>query len=362
MKVIFIVQGEGRGHMTQAIALKSMLHEMGHEVVAVCIGKSNRRKIPDFFQKKINTTIYTFESPNFVTDLDHKKILIGKTISHNLLKSKAYTESLQQLDKIVKNSKPDLIINFYDLLAGIYNYLFKPKCLFWVIGHQYLINHPDFTFAPSKNLEKTLFILNTKMTALGADLQIALSFKEDNINLKSKKVEIIPPLLRPELFRLEPTQGDFILTYMVNAGYGTEVTEFAKNNPAIKIEAFWDNPNAEKTTSPLSNLTFHQINDQLFLEKMAECKGLMSTSGFESICEAMYLGKPVMLVPVAGQYEQACNALDAVASGAGISHHEFDFGIFDKFLTHQQPQQSHMKQWVNQMKTKWEHIFSTYTK
>ena len=33
MKVIFVVQGEGRGHLTQALALKQQLLREGHEVV-----------------------------------------------------------------------------------------------------------------------------------------------------------------------------------------------------------------------------------------------------------------------------------------------------------------------------------------
>ena len=35
MKFLFIVQGEGRGHLTQAITLEDMLQRNGHEVVEV---------------------------------------------------------------------------------------------------------------------------------------------------------------------------------------------------------------------------------------------------------------------------------------------------------------------------------------
>ena len=35
MKFLFIVQGEGRGHFTQAITLEDMLLRNGHEVVEV---------------------------------------------------------------------------------------------------------------------------------------------------------------------------------------------------------------------------------------------------------------------------------------------------------------------------------------
>lgn len=52
MRYLFIVQGDGRGHMTQAIALSDILRRNGHEVVEVLVGKSKVRVIPDFFIRK----------------------------------------------------------------------------------------------------------------------------------------------------------------------------------------------------------------------------------------------------------------------------------------------------------------------
>ena len=39
MKFLFIVQGEGRGHLTQAITLEEILLRNDHEVVEVLVGK-----------------------------------------------------------------------------------------------------------------------------------------------------------------------------------------------------------------------------------------------------------------------------------------------------------------------------------
>ena len=347
MKFLFIVQGEGRGHMTQAISLASILEAQGHQIVAVCIGKSNRRKIPKFVYDSVSALIITFESPNFISDKAHKKILLRKTITYNLLKTNKFLKSLKLINQIVASQQPDVIINFYDLLAGVYNYCFRPKTEFWVIGHQYLTLHPEFKFAPSKNYEKELFLINNKLTALKADRILALSFRK--LESDDPKFTIIPPLLRKSLFELSPSQEDFILCYMVNSGYADELIQFGKTNPYLKIEAFWDNPKAQKIEHPLPNITFHQIDDHLFLSKMAACRGLLSTAGFESICEAMYLGKPVMMVPVAGQYEQACNAIDGEASGAGIAHHQFDFVVFDKYITAHDQSKNQISEWIKSL-------------
>ena len=48
MKILFIIQGEGRGHLTQALSLRQKLMAEGHEIVGVLVGKSPARRLPDF--------------------------------------------------------------------------------------------------------------------------------------------------------------------------------------------------------------------------------------------------------------------------------------------------------------------------
>jgi len=51
MKVVFIVQGEGRGHLTQAISPGQILRNARHCVAAVLVGKAEGREIPAFLYR-----------------------------------------------------------------------------------------------------------------------------------------------------------------------------------------------------------------------------------------------------------------------------------------------------------------------
>ncbi|MDF2157180.1 glycosyltransferase family protein [Algoriphagus sp. CAU 1675] len=328
MKFLFIIQGEGRGHMTQAIAFSRLLKEQGHELCSVILGKSKRREVPAFFTREILAPIHLVSSPNFETDSTETAILLGKTIQKNLCALPVFWKSLEKIHQIVNRERPDIILNFYDLLGGFYNFLFRPRAAYWVIGHQYLIEHPSFPFAPSKGLEKTFFQLNTRLTALGADRKLALSFLPQKNPVNS--IQIVPPLLRREVKNQEIKQGDFFLAYIVNPGYGAQILNYAQANPHIKIKVYWDKKGATEVEQPLKNLSFHRVHDQNFLKDMASCKGLVCTAGFESVCEAMYLGKPTLVIPVAGQYEQACNALEIQQKKIGIASTEFDFSLLEK--------------------------------
>ena len=116
---------------------------------------------------------------------------------------------------------------------------------------------------------------------------------------------------------------------MVNSGFADSVESFHAKHPEIPLTFFWDRSDAEEVTQIDETLSFHQIDDVKFLNAMAGCRAYASTAGFESICEAMYLGKPVLMVPA--HIEQDCNAYDAMIAGAGIIGDSFELESLLRF-------------------------------
>ena len=112
MKVIFVIQGEGRGHLTQALALKQMLLHEGHEVVKVLVGKSKNRVIPEFFMNQIGTPIELFDSPNFLPSKDNRKFNLLRSLTYNTLLAPSYLSSIHLIRKNIQESGAVIIINF----------------------------------------------------------------------------------------------------------------------------------------------------------------------------------------------------------------------------------------------------------
>ncbi len=139
----------------------------------------------------------------------------------------------------------------------------------------------------------------------------------------------VPPLIRQEVTAIQPEKGDYIHGYMVNSGFADTVEEFHTIYPEVPLTFFWDRSDAEEVTRIDETLSFYQIDDVKFLNAMANCHAYASTAGFESICEAMYLGKPVLMVPA--HIEQDCNAYDAMIAGAGIISDSFELESLLRF-------------------------------
>jgi uncharacterized protein (TIGR00661 family) len=143
-----------------------------------------------------------------------------------------------------------------------------------------------------------------------------------------------------------PVTEDFILAYVLNDGYADDLAAQQRRHPSVKIMGFWDRKTAGDVTHLQKNVTFHQLDDVAFLDAMRRCRGFISTAGFESVCEAMYLGKPVYMMPANRQIEQQCNALDASLAGAGIWGFDFDLNRFLDYLPRHPASKGAFREWV----------------
>lgn len=343
MKVLFIVQGEGRGHLTQAISMEELLRSNGHEVVEVLVGKSNSRRLPGFFNRSIQAPVKRFVSPNFLPTPANKRVSLSRSVAYNLLKVPAYFRSMRYIHRRIEASGADLVINFYELLTGLTYLLFRPSVPQISIGHQYLFLHRDFVFPHKSGFDLWLLRFFTRLTCLGAREKLALSFREMEDDQRAH-VHVVPPLLRRDVLSCHSSEGDYLHGYMVNSGFSESVRHWHAAHPDVPLHFFWDKPGEEEVCHVDDTLCFHQIDDLKFLRYMADCRAYATTAGFESVCEAKYLGKPLLMVPA--HIEQDCNAYDAACTGAGIISDEFDLDRLLEFSARYQPD-ADFRYWVH---------------
>lgn len=343
MKYLFIVQGEGRGHFTQALSLKNMLERNGHEVVAVMVGRSSNRSMPDFFTQKIKSNLIPFLSPNFLPTPKGKKSFILLSVIYNLILIPQYLESIWMIYRTIITKNPDVVINFYELLCGITYGVFKPKVPMINMAHQYYFLTSNFQYKGRKQFEFNLLNLYSKFTALNANKILALSFRNETFD--NAKITIVPPLLRTDVLRIKAENGNYIHGYLLNSGFVNELVTWSKTHENEKLHFFWDKKGVGEQHILTKNLTMHALDDELFLRYMAGSKAYATTGGFESICEAMYLQKPVLMIPA--HIEQECNVADAIQSGAGITADNFEIDRLINYIPLYQGKSNEFKNWVN---------------
>ena len=347
---LFVVQGEGRGHMTQAMALYDLLIAQGHEVACVAVGSTNLCEVPEFFRRKFSCPVVALHSPRFSKDAQGRSIHMGRTVWSSLKNLPEYIHSVTVLRRLVSFHKPDVILNFYDPLVGLYAMSTRNRPRIVSIAHQYVYLHPQFRFPEGRVLDKLTIKYYTAMTAARSDLRLAISLY-DLPSLRSPALQVVPPILRAEAMLHPVETREHLLVYLVNPGYMKDVMDWHARHPDVPIHAFTDAPIVREQHGGRwevsANLVFHSLNGTLFLDHLASCKALACTAGFETVAEAMYMGKPVLMVPVEGHYEQFCNARDAHRTGAGVYSEAFELNKLLNYLPFHRGDQKAFRQWVD---------------
>ncbi len=320
MRVLFVVQGEGRGHLMQAIAVSRMLKSAGHDVVEVLVGKSCGRVIPQFFYEQIGAPVHCFDSPNFMPTVRNQRPPLLRSVAYNIVRLPRYALSVRFIYQRIRAGRVDMVLNFYELLTGMLYFFCRPSASHVCVGHQLLFLHRDFRFPGANRLSWCSLKLFTWMASFGAERKLALSFREMPDD-ESHDIFVVPPLLRREVVTARPSDGRYIHGYMVNAGFSESVEAWHRQHPEVELHFFRDRGGDGGAERVDATLTFHAIDDRAFLRSLCGCAAYATTAGFESVCEAMYLGKPLLLVPA--HIEQECNAYDAALSGGVVVADDF---------------------------------------
>jgi uncharacterized protein (TIGR00661 family) len=309
--------------MTQAMAAKEMVEKAGHEVTCAALGMGANRAPPAYFTAAMRIPILTIPTLDF-SYKDDRKVNLPKTIAGIARRIPAYRRGLRALRSLVREHQPDVIVNFFEPLTGLYALTCRNRPPVVAVAHQFMCGHPDYVRAPGLRLQQFGMKWFVQMVG-GASSRVALSLYQAP-DLPGKKLTVCPPILRRQLFALQPNpNGSFVLVYLLNHGYADQILAWHKKHPQTVLHCFYDKPDASPEFRHDDTLTFHRLDGEKFLRMMAECKYVACTAGFESLAEAAYLGKPLFLVPVENHIEQQVNAIDAVKTGLGVADKSFNF-------------------------------------
>ncbi len=317
LTVSFLVQGEGRGHMTQALALAAYLRSAGHELGPVLVGSSPWRSIPDYFLEGIQAEVETFQAPTLVPGPDGRALSMSRTLGDVVRRGPKFRKAVDRIH--ARTEQADVAVNFLDLLSGLSRYVHRPVVPSVAIAHNYYFLHTEARQPPDASIRQRLAIEYARTTASGAARTLALSFAPLSPT-EVGSLSIVPPLLRQGLLELDVARGEYLLAYALNPGYGADLAAWSERS-GVEVHCFVDGgrsalQGAHGTTPLPPSFHAHDLDDEAFMRRLAGCRAYVGSAGFESVCEGFALGKPILAVPTDGHVEQELNAWDAEQHGA----------------------------------------------
>jgi uncharacterized protein (TIGR00661 family) len=143
-------------------------------------------------------------------------------------------------------------------------------------------------------------------------------------------VKVVGPLLRTAVRELAPYQGDYLLAYF-NQGKDQLRPAILEALAGAGVPVHVYGSERQGKEGPLR---FLPVSNLPFLEDLAGCRAVISTAGNQLIGEALYLGKPVCVMPEAC-VEQRLNAaaVERLGIGMRVSAREFSAARLRTFLS-----------------------------
>ena len=318
MKILFGVQTEGNGHITQCIATKQYLRSQGIEVTTAFAAKK-KRGLSKYFTDEFN--VIDYDGFDFVFD-NVGRVVIWKTIVKNTFELPRLIVSFIKICVIIQKEKPDAIFNYYEPLVGLTALFFK-NIKYVSFGHQYAMDSVIYPRINGYIVQKLFLSIINKITSIRAKI-VALSYYEFN----DTTMIVSPPILRAESYSISDKKEDFVLVYLMNEDMLPQLISQAKKYPDINIQCF---TKLTKQYDELPNLKLFNLDGKLFQEKMKVCKSVVCSGGFETSAEAIYQNKPLLMIPMPNHYEQHANCNDAYLNSYAIYSESIDLSKIPKY-------------------------------
>lgn len=320
MRILYGVTGEGMGHaMRSRVVLTHLLSE-GHEVEIVA---SNRAA--DYLSERFGSTT---KISGLHMVLEENRIVRGKTLWSNILASaEGVPKNVTAYFEMIDRFEPEVVISDFESWSYLYGKNHRIPVI--SIDNMQIINrctHPDAIL----DGDRTSFHF-TKAFVKGklpfCDHYLITTFFHPEI--RKKDTSLHPPILRPEILEATPTQGEHILVYQTAAGNETLEEVLAGTGIECRIYGMRRDIKEEEVEGKLRHRPFSESG---FIEDLASCRAVIAGSGFTLMGEAVYLHKPMLAIPLEGQFEQLMNARYLEHEGYGQHAEELDAATVADFL------------------------------
>ncbi len=316
-RIIYAVAGEGFGHSSRSHLTGQRLLESGHDVMFV-----GSRKSLLYLKQYFGDRVKEVFGLSFA--YENQRIDKSETLKRNLLK---LPEAYRQNDELFKEHfepfEPELVISDFEPFSAWWAW--RKGIPFLSIDHEHMLTLCKLDH-PSKNwFSRLTASVVTECHYIGAASYIIINFFKAPVRIDS--AVLAPPIVRPVVRELEPTDGGHILLYSTTGKERDHLQEILSQFAGQTFIVYGFEEAAER-----DNCTFKKRSTEGFLADLAASRGVIASAGFSLLSECLHLKKRTLLLPVAGQYEQIINARYVEKLGLGISSEKLDETVVARFL------------------------------
>jgi len=299
MRILYGVVGEGMGHaMRSRVVLEHLLSE-GHEVEIMASGRA-----AEFLRKRFSDQSWVHRIHGLHIIYDDNRVRRGSTLFSNVLAgTTSIPRQIAAYFELLAEFKADLVISDFESWTYLYGKTHRLPIL--SIDNMQVLNRCEID-------DDVIEGYRTEFEVAKAFVKSKLPFCEHyfitsffKLPIRKKDTSLFPPILRPEILAAKPVSGEHLLVYQTAEGHDILLDTLSKLGMECRIYGMRRGIEREEVEG---NLHFRPFSEKGFIDDLASCRGVIAGGGFTLMGEAVYLHKPMLAVPIEGQFEQVLNA------------------------------------------------------
>jgi uncharacterized protein (TIGR00661 family) len=293
MRILYGVFGYGRGHATRALSVVPELRER-HEVVLLAGGDAYDALVPEHPVVRIPTLRYEYGadgkrslSRTFVENLGH--------VADVVFRGPGYRE----VARVIRDFRPDVALcDSEPWLHAASARLGVPRISFDHFGVLAYCRPP----LPWHDRLRSLRDVWAYRTLMGRPDRVIVSSFYD-AGARDERIRFVGPILRPAVLARRAVRGDHLLVYLNRGAWQlTPRVQAALQGLGAPVVVYGTDRRGDD--GPVS---FRPPSNDGFLDDLATCRAVFSTAGNQLVGEALWLGKPMLVMPE-NTVEQRLNA------------------------------------------------------
>lgn len=275
-KILYAIQGTGNGHVARAREVIPILRRFG-ELDIFLGGDQSEVDLPQpvKYHSKGLTFLYNRSGA----------ISLPQTILKNNL------PAIWREIKACPVDQYDLVINDFEFITAWACRLKRKKC--------YSLSHQAAYLSAKSPRPRPRKLIGEAILRYYAPASKRLGF-----HFEAYDHFIHPPVIRSEIRAAGVSNAGHYTVYL--PAYDNETIyrhlKMVSNRHWQVFSRYCEQPYCR------GNVQFYPVNNERFLESFLACEGVLTSAGFETPAEAIFLGKKLFVIPIRSQYEQACNA------------------------------------------------------
>ena len=319
MKILYGVTGEGMGHAMRSRVLIDHLVSRGHDVAVVASGRAYaflRARFPDV--RAIHGLHMIF---------DGNRLDLPRTLLSNALGGlRGIPTNVAAHVDLLERFRPEVVISDFDSWSWLYGMMHRLPIL--SVDNMQLLDRCELPDALKEGswaeFHMTRAFVKSKLP--GCDRYFVTSFVRPPT--RKPRTQLFPPILRPEILAVRSRPGTHVLVYPPAGDHPELLASLRRLGIECRVYGRGD------ITQPQvhGNVRELPFDEATFIDDLASCRAVIAGGGFTLMGEALHLGKPMLSLPIAGQYEQVLNARCLELEGYGSMAESADAATIQRFM------------------------------